>query len=139
MSTTGPEPLRGAPDGADPRVQDDGLLTEAARFDAFISYRRHLQDVAFVDRLQNALNGRGKQWRRQRSCGWWISRARSAWTTSPGRVFGLLRSALELGQAGPVEVAGRISRQDRESASSRRELCRGIVTSAQIRQPGAGR
>ena len=81
MSTTGPEPLRGAPDGADPRVQDDGLLTEAARFDVFISYRRHLQDVAFVDRLQNALNGRGKQvWVDRRNiepaADWWERIAR---------------------------------------------------------------
>jgi hypothetical protein len=38
----------------------DDLLTAGARFDAFVSYRRIAADMAFVDRLQQALAGRGK-------------------------------------------------------------------------------
>jgi WD40 repeat protein len=42
-------------------LADGGPPTEPARLDAFISYRRRPDDIAFVDWLQEALTGRGKQ------------------------------------------------------------------------------
>ena len=61
----GPPPKPSAPTHGDP---PEGQ----ARFDAFISYRRIADDMAFVDHLQEALAARGKNV--------WVDRAKiEAW------------------------------------------------------------
>jgi WD40 repeat protein len=55
------EPASGATSGLGALGAGDDPPSEQARHDAFVSYRRLPADTAFVERLQEALAGRGKQ------------------------------------------------------------------------------